>query len=144
MMLIYWILGKPLPKSTTLTYYGETLNLIENDANITGWNGPYLSGEYSDGTNAYGKWIRRSIDGSTKLRIIKYRSLDSSNCTDTDCYIWILSDLSKSSLSTIKKIDIQIDGIENATEGNLRYSEGSSTYDVNYKYSPINKSLAFP
>ncbi|MCP4355851.1 MAG: hypothetical protein GY793_09530 [Proteobacteria bacterium] len=138
--------GQTLPKSVTLTNYGETLNLIENDAGVTGWKGPYLSSEYKDGTNANGKWLKKYAAGDVFPIWFQYLNHNRLACTDSDCQIWAHIEFPKTEgyLTTIQQIDIKIDGIENATEGSLRYSEGSSTYGVNYRYSAISKKLVLP
>tara|TARA_Y100001960_G_scaffold244843_1_gene259405 strand:+ start:356 stop:937 length:582 start_codon:yes stop_codon:yes gene_type:complete len=133
--------GSSLPHSSTLLNSLETLNLIENDASVNNWYGPYLDSLYIDGSDVNGKWLKDSRSTGTLLRIMQIFNSDKTSVSCTSCYNWIRFDYDVSDLNIIRAMDRKIDGVEGASSGNFQYqaNPGNTVYYTFYKYSSYKK-----
>tara|TARA_Y100001960_G_scaffold333914_1_gene442192 strand:+ start:5666 stop:6286 length:621 start_codon:yes stop_codon:yes gene_type:complete len=130
--------------SSHLYFYTHKLpDLLNNNANRSGWSGPYIS-YAADGT------YRLSYPDYAYAYI--YRLNDKTNwggstafsnpgqCASSDsCFKWVaLSGLDE---SIVKAVDKKVDGAVDGTTGNLRwYNHGSSPYwyYMLLKYAPTD------
>jgi len=123
--------------------YGESYNLIINEANLPGWKGPYLSkGKYKNGTDSNGSWLKQYKTG--KLIIPKYQEKNSVDCSATGCFVWIRMDIDNQNLELIKVLDLKIDGADDKDNGDvIYYPIGTDLHGLEYKYSAISQNLVY-
>jgi len=136
--------GQVLPSAgSAYKNYGESYNLIVNEANLPGWKGPYLSeGVYINATDSNGSWLKKSQSG--RLIISKYQEKNSVDCAASGCYIWIRMDFDNKDLEIIKALDLEIDGASDKDNGNLIYYPiGALLHGIEYKYAAISKNLVY-
>ena len=133
--------GQDLPRDTSSVYFAQ--NLITNDTNADKWNGPYI--QYDK--HSSGRGLNHSTYSTDNPMTFYLRLANSSSwggatvdpadvtCSSADpCYTWIQVYIPKQLASAVDK---EIDGTENASEGNLRVYQPASGYHAVYlKHAP--------
>jgi type II secretory pathway pseudopilin PulG len=132
--------GVDLPRDTSSVYFSQ--NLLENDDNIKGWNGPYISYDrHSSGRGLNHPTYSTDNPKTFYIRLANDNSWGGTNVQASDvicsgstyCYTWtqvyVPGDIATA-------IDKKIDGTLNSSEGNVRvYEPASGYYSVYVKHT---------